>query len=120
MAVFTTFVRLTTRHRLEVLLALLPLLVPGRGGGASQAAAPHAQPALLTMAVRHLRATVHVIVQQARHATGMEALVARLGGRVTAKLPIINAFAATLAARAVPELARAPGVRWVSPDAPVD
>jgi serine protease AprX len=44
--------------------------------------------------------------------------VAQLGGVVTKDLYVINAFAAELPARAVPELAWADGVRWVSLDAP--
>jgi serine protease AprX len=60
---------------------------------------------------------VRVIVQvQGGHAA-VQALIARLGGRVTQDLHIISAVAATLPARAVPTLAQAPGVRWISLDA---
>jgi serine protease AprX len=115
---FTLCARFATWRRLGVLLALLALLVPGTGRSAMQVA-PHAQPALLALAVQHPRATVRVIVERTRHATGTEALVARLGGRVTTQLPLINAFAAALPAHAVPEVARASGVRWVTPDGPM-
>ena len=48
-----------------------------------------------------------------------EELVARLGGRVTQDLHIVNAFAAELPAEAVLELTRAESVRWVTLNAPV-
>ena len=56
MALFTMFARFATWRRLGVLLALLPLLVPGGGRSAIQAAAPHAQPAPLTLASKLGRA----------------------------------------------------------------
>jgi serine protease AprX len=45
--------------------------------------------------------------------------VANLGGSITANLPVVNGFAATLPASAVATLAANPGVRAVSLDAPV-
>src|SRR5438105_8861928 len=77
MALFTMCARFATWRRLGVLLAL-PLLVQGTGRNAIQVA-PHAQPALLPLAVQHPRATVRVIVERTRHASGTYALVARLG-----------------------------------------
>ena len=71
------------------------------------------------MAAERPDATLGVIVQKAVKDTQVESLVARLGGTVTADLHIINAFGATLPARAIAELSRADGVRWVSLDAPV-
>jgi serine protease AprX len=61
--------------------------------------------------------SVRVIVQK-RAATdpAPELAVKRLGGRVTAALPIVAGFAATLPAAVVGELARLPGVRAVTPD----
>ena len=50
----------------------------------------------------------------------MEALVTTLGGRVTHTLPIIKAFAAEIPGRAVPFLARNPGVRWLTLNAEVE
>jgi serine protease AprX len=46
-------------------------------------------------------------------------VVESLGGNVTRDLSIINAFSAKVPAGALPELAEAHGVRWVSLDAPV-
>jgi serine protease AprX len=60
-----------------------------------------------------------VIVQKSVKDARVENLVARLDGTVTQDLHIINAFGAKLPGRAIAELARADGVRWVSLDAPV-
>jgi serine protease AprX len=64
--------------------------------------------------------SVRVIVQK-RAATdpAPELAVKRLGGRVTAALPIVAGFAATVPAGAVDQLARLAGVRAVTPDSRV-
>ena len=82
-------------------------------------AALNAHPALLQMAAESPDSLVNVIVQKSGKDNNVEALVQRLGGMIIQDLQIINAFSARLEARAVPELARAAGVRWVSADAPV-
>jgi serine protease AprX len=76
-------------------------------------------PVLLTQAATAPQAMLRVIVQKQPGAGGVEAQVARLGGRVTRDLHIIHAFGADLPGRAVAELAAAGGVRWISADAPV-
>ncbi|HBY99529.1 MAG TPA: peptidase S8 [Chloroflexi bacterium] len=81
--------------------------------------APRAQPLLLEMAAEHPEATVGVIVQKVAKDESIEDLVTVLGGVVTKDLHIINALSAELPAKAVPLLAQASGVRWVSLDAPV-
>ena len=63
---------------------------------------------------------VAVIVQKLAKDMRLEALVVKLGGKVTRDLHIINAFAAEMEAQAALALARDPGVRWVSLDAPVE
>jgi serine protease AprX len=64
--------------------------------------------------------SIPVIVQKRAAADPAPELAARrLGGRVTAALPIVAGFAATLPAAAVGELARLPGVRAVTPDSRV-
>jgi serine protease AprX len=98
-------------------LALGALLVPGQAQPAAQADVAHAQPALLHQATAHPTARVRVIVQAQGPTAGLERQVTRLGGYVTRDLALIHAFAATLPARAVPQIARARGVRWISPDA---
>ena len=110
-------------------LALLLLVLVGLGlplsGGTPQARAAvgdratHAQPALLQLAATHPATRVQVIVQAVGSGAAINRLVTRLGGRVTRNLSIINAVAATVPASAVYALATAPGVRWVSLDAPV-
>jgi serine protease AprX len=90
--------------------------------GAVPAATPallKAQPALLHMAAAQPKARLSVIVQKAEKSDQVEKLVASLGGAVTQDLHIINAFAAELPGQAVALVAEAPGVRWVSLDAPV-
>jgi len=61
---------------------------------------------------------VAVIVQKAA-AQPLEAAVIQLGGRITKELTLINAFVAEVPARQLTQVARLPGVRWVSEDAPV-
>jgi serine protease AprX len=78
-----------------------------------------AQPDLLAISQQAPTARLKVIIQKSVTDQGLEALVERLGGGVTMKLPIINAFAADLPANAVPTLAASTGVRWISLDAPV-
>ncbi|MGA9350190.1 MAG: S8 family peptidase [Anaerolineae bacterium] len=82
-------------------------------------ASPRAQPVLLGLATESPEEIVGVIVQKLVRDTRVENMVARMGGVVTKDLYIINAFAVELPAKAVPELARAAGVRWVSLDAAV-
>ncbi len=101
------------------MLALLVLLVPFLSLAPAPGPALHAQPELLAQAAAQPTARLKVIVQKTAHDTSLEALVARLGGRVTLDLHIINAFAAELPAQAVATVAGAGGVRWVSLDAPV-
>ena len=96
---------------LLVVALLLPFLVTAPDVPA------RAQPILLQMAAERPEETVGVIVQKLGKDTNVEDLVSRLGGVVTKDLWIINAFAAKLPAQAVPDLARAAGVRWVSLDA---
>src|SRR5207244_984964 len=76
-------------------------------------------PALLQAAAQHPDSKVGVIVQKTVTDNSVEQAVVKLGGTVTKDLHIINAFAAQLPAKAVPELAQTAGVRWVAPDAPV-
>jgi serine protease AprX len=63
--------------------------------------------------------TLRVIVQQADASGQAESLVQRWGGQVLVDLPMINAFAALLPAKAVPKLAQMAAVNWVSLDARV-
>ncbi|HLF24993.1 MAG TPA: S8 family peptidase [Anaerolineae bacterium] len=77
------------------------------------------QPILLQLAAERPDEMVRVIVQKVAQDASVEEAVVRLGGAVTLDLHIINAFAATLPAGAVPELSRSAGVRWVSLDAPL-
>ena len=96
------------------LLLPLPALAP-----VTPAQAMRAEPAVLAAAAAQPAAHLQVIVQKTTQDAQTESLVTRLGGRVTKNLQIIRAFAADLPAAAVPELAQAAGVRWISLDAPV-
>ncbi|MGB5933535.1 MAG: S8 family serine peptidase [Anaerolineae bacterium] len=91
--------------------ALLPALPQAEGG--------NVQPILRQMAASQPETVVGLIVQKAGSGQSPEELVRLLGGRVTKDLRIINAFAAELPASEVERLARDPGVRWVSFDAPM-
>lgn len=78
-----------------------------------------AQPILAQIAAAKPDQRVSVIVQKVDRAADLEKQVAKLGGKVTKDLSIINAFSAEISAGAVIELVRLPDVRWVSLDAPV-
>ncbi len=107
------------RRSIQVLVALIlfiGLLAPASLPARAQA---RVQPALLELAAEHPEQVVRVIVQKLASDDSVEALVAALGGKVTKDLHIIAAFAAELPAKGIVRLAQAPGVRWVSLDAPV-
>jgi len=91
--------------------ALLPALPQAEGG--------NVQPILRQMAASQPETVVGLIVQKAGSGQSLEELVRLLGGEVTKDLRIINAFAAELPAGEVERLAREPGVRWISFDAPM-
>ena len=112
--------RTTNWNRIFSVLLTVALLVPLAVMAPAPDVPPRAQPVLLAMAAQHADDAVRVIVQKQGKDTSVEDLVARLGGAVTKDLRIIDAFAAELPAKAVPALARAAGVRWVSLDAPVE
>ncbi len=65
-----------------------------------QAALAKAQPQLQALAAQNPGQTVRVIAQKMAGAQGVEALAAQLGGRVTADLSFVNAFAAEMTAEA--------------------
>jgi serine protease AprX len=110
------------RKRLNLLLVvalMLPLMAVTPAHAPSVGRAQRVQPILLQMAAEQPEARVSVIVQKTVKDTSVENLVTGLGGQVTKDLSIIHAFAAEVPGKAVPELAWARGVRWVSLDAPV-
>jgi serine protease AprX len=80
---------------------------------------PQAQPQLLQLALQQPNTLVDVIVQKSVSDRRVEDEVLNLGGQITKNLDIINAFVATMPASALPNLARADGVRWLSLDGPV-
>ncbi len=63
--------------------------------------------------------TMRVIVLRADDTDLAERFVEKMGGSILKDLPLINAFAAQLPAKAVPQLAVMASVSWVSLDAPV-
>lgn len=77
------------------------------------------QPELYHQIAAHPTAKVSVIVQMRPPIADLTASVEQLGGKVTQKLAMINAVVAELPAHQVRSLAAAPGVRWVSLNAPV-
>ena len=101
-----------------MMIFILVMLLIGPSNGSGQAVAK-AQPELMQAAALQPQQMVRVIVQQNPTASDLEAQVSRMGGRVSADLSIIHAFAAELPANAAVKLARDPGVRWVSLDAAV-
>src|SRR5690349_20336232 len=103
----------------ERILLVAILLLLGMNLGPVPAHPLRAAPALLAQVAADPQTMLRVIVQQEPGAGDVMALVIRLGGRVTRDLHIIHAFSAELPGRAVAEIAATPGVRWISPDAPV-
>lgn len=110
--------RLKKITQVFVLLTVLASLI-GPGAIPVNADPPRVQPVIANIAAQMPEQTLSVIVQKTLADRSLEELVIQLGGEVTSDLHIINAFAAELPARAVAELSLAPGVRWVSLDAPV-
>ena len=102
------------------MLLVIALLGPSMRTPPVADATPRAQPILLELAHERPEEVVGVIVQKGAEDVDAVDLVTRLGGLVTKDLRVINSFTAKLPARAVLELASAPGVRWVSLDVPVD
>ena len=100
--------------------AVLILGLFGSAAPAQESVAANAQSVLIEMAAKNPRQMVSVIVQKGKGATGLEERVAALGGQVTQNLHIINAFAAEMSAKAILQLAKTNGVRWVSIDAPME
>jgi serine protease AprX len=104
--------------RLGRFLMMLALMLPLLAFSPAQENAPKAHAALLDMAAQQPDATVSVIVQKTA-SSHAEQTAARLGGKVTKDLHIINAFVAEMPGKAVAALAKSDGIRWVSLDAPV-
>jgi serine protease AprX len=97
--------------------AVLILRLFGSPAAAQDSTTAKAQPVLVEMAAQNPAQIVSVIVQKTAGATGIEARVTALGGRVIQDLRIINAVAAEMSAKAAIQLAKTNGVRWVSIDA---
>ena len=98
------------------LLLVFTMLITAVGASIPAVGSARAQSELLQMAARQPRQVVSVIVQMAANSTGLEGEIARLGGKVTARLSIIRALAAEIPAKGILQLASNPGVRWVSLD----
>jgi serine protease AprX len=99
-------------------LAVMLALAAAQPFGAT---GPPGSTATSTAAVSRIAATgrllVRVIVQgSAPGSRAAERAVARSGGRVSRKLPLVNGVAATVPVAALPALVSAPGVAAVTPD----
>ena len=109
--------RVKRLNMLVVMALMLSLVMPLAAPGARATA--RVQPLLLEMAAQDPDQTVSVIVQKAVKDDRVEQAVGALGGTFTKDLHIINAFAAEMKAKDVPQLAKTDGVKWVSLDAAV-
>jgi serine protease AprX len=101
-----------------MLLALLISLTPG--AVLMTAGRNNVQPTLLQAAAQAPDQLVRVIVQMQDVTKSLDARVRQLGGEILHELSIINAIVVELPAGAVPELATASNVRWISLDGPVE
>ncbi len=99
-----------------IVLVLLALIVPVANATDMSV---KLQPVLAQMATAQPDSLVSVIVQKSARDNRVEEALAKLDGKVTQDLHIINGFAAELKAKDVLRLAQADGVRWVSLDAPM-
>ena len=98
------------------LVMVITMLSAAVGASNPSAGPARAQSELLQMAARQPHQVVSVIVQMTANSSGLEGLITRLGGKVTAHLSIIRALAADISTEAALQLASNPGVRWVSLD----
>lgn len=110
-----------TRHAnwgwlLLSLVMIITMLSAAVGASTPSTVRAHAQPELLQLAARQPRQVLSVIVQMIANPAGLDGMITRLGGKVTAHLSIIRALAADIPAEGVLQLASNPGVRWVSLD----
>ena len=103
---------------LFVALILLSVLV-GVSGLSSAGQIGSIQPNLAQASVTSPEQQISVIIQITGSSDQVEGAIESLGGTVTRDLSIINAIAARVPAKAVPELASVQGVGWVSLDAPI-
>jgi serine protease AprX len=84
------------------------------GGGAS--ALTHSIRAAIDPALAGLSGTVDIVVQGGRSA---ESSVARMGGKITHDLPLIDGFSASVPARTIVRIATLPGIRAITKDTSV-
>ena len=92
---------------------LSPAVLPTR------ADPPRVHPLLEEIAKQSPNQKIPVIIQLGTGPSQAKKAVAKQGGKVAKDHPLINGFSAELPARAVWALSNAPGVRWISPDAPM-
>lgn len=111
--------RLPVKQGTFVLLIAILLSLLGAAQGTRELESTHAHPELLRLAASDPGRPVAVIIQKHGIDSQVEQLVLQLGGVITRELRIINAFAATITAAAIPTLARADGVKWISPEGPL-
>ncbi|MCE7990184.1 MAG: hypothetical protein DYG89_54275, partial [Caldilinea sp. CFX5] len=101
------------------LLLILALCLPAGSVHAQPLMPPRTQERLLHLAATQPESMVRVIVQQQSKTAAVADLVAQIGGRVVRTLDLIDGLVVELPAKAIPTLARANGVHYVSLDAPM-
>jgi serine protease AprX len=105
--------------RFFMFFVFISMLIAPTGSVIRSDFTPKIQPRLLQAAVENPEQLVAVVVQKQGETNRVEEQAAKLGGKVTQALSIINAFAAEMPAQAAVELSRMEAVRWVSLDAKV-
>jgi len=101
-------------NRFTQIALIVTMLVTLIGSTHQAGSTAKAQPQLIQLAQNEPNHTVSVIIQKQGKTDAPEEQVAKLGGKVTRDLSIINAFSAELTAETAIELSRAKAVRWVS------
>lgn len=108
--------------RIGYLIAVFVLLIaltPRLSLSFNSAAETRLHPALVSLAAEQPDLPIRVIVQRNAANAELEPLITQLGGQIVRNLYIINALVVELPAAKTLELAKANGVAWISPDAPV-
>jgi serine protease AprX len=105
---------------IHILIAFLIILSAAGPAALPAVSAAQAHPLITRLAAEAPGQRISVIAQSSAPGIDLSAIVERLGGKVTHDLRFIQAVAAEMDAAAALQLARMNGVRWVSPDAPVE
>ena len=105
---------------LSILIIVIALIGSPRIAQGVYDLANKIHPSLIAASEQKSDGIFPVIVQKTSKQANVESLALHLGGKNLLDLSMINAFGIELTGAALRELAAHPGVRWISPDGPVE